>query len=197
MTGRKQPREEPQDALTDALRRARTGDEDGFRLLWLEFQPRILRYVTARGARTPEDVASETWLRVVRELGRFSGGADEFAAWLFTVARNQAIDAARRQARRPLLLAPPEQLLDHASCDDPAQEVLDRLGLQDALTLIRSLPEDQADAVALRVIADLEPAAVARILGKSPGAVRVATHRGLRTLATRLSTTVGASGVTP
>ena len=197
MSGRGHSRREPDADLAEGLRRAQNGEEQGFRLLWLEYQPRVLRYVTARGAHAPEDVASETWLRVVRELGRFSGGIDEFTPWLFTVARNQAIDAARHRARRPVLLAPPEELLDHPGGGDPVQEVLNRLSLQDALALIRSLPEDQADAVALRVIADLDPVTVARVLGKSPGAVRVATHRGLRTLAARLSAAVSTGGVTP
>lgn len=197
MSGRGRPRRAADPDLAEALRQAQAGNEQAFRQLWLAYQPRVLRYVAARGAHAPEDVASETWLRVVSELGRFSGGVDEFAAWLFTIARNQAIDAARHRARRPVLLAPVEELLDQPAPSDPAQEVLDRLSLHDALALIRTLPDDQADAVALRVIADLDPAAVARVLGKSPGAVRVATHRGLKALAARLTGAPAPSGVTP
>ena len=52
-----------------------------------------------------------------------------------------------------------------------------------AVALIRTLPPDQAEVVMLRVVAGLEPAEVARIIGKSPGAVRVLGHRGLRRLA--------------
>ena len=51
------------------------------------------------------------------------------------------------------------------------------------MALVAGLSRDQAEAVALRVIAGLDTPAVASILGKSPGAVRVALHRGLRTLA--------------
>jgi RNA polymerase sigma-70 factor (ECF subfamily) len=40
----------------------------------------------------------------------------------------------------------------------------------------------------LRVIAGLDTEAVARIVGRSPGAVRVAAHRGLRRLAKTLTT---------
>jgi RNA polymerase sigma-70 factor (ECF subfamily) len=49
--------------------------------------------------------------------------------------------------------------------------------------MLAGLSQDQAEAVALRVIAGLDTPAVASILGKSPGAVRVALHRGLRALA--------------
>ena len=131
---------------------------------------------------------------MIRDLDRFSGDGDDFAAWLFTIARNQAIDAARYRARRPVVLTPVEELYDLAGPADPAQEVLDGLSLQAALRLIRSLPADQADAVALRVVADLGVTDAARVLGKSPGAVRVSTHRGLRSLAKRLAT---GAGVTP
>jgi RNA polymerase sigma-70 factor (ECF subfamily) len=57
------------------------------------------------------------------------------------------------------------------------------MSLRTAISLLASLSQDQAEAVALRVIAGLDTAAVADILGKSAGAVRVALHRGLRTLA--------------
>jgi RNA polymerase sigma-70 factor (ECF subfamily) len=51
------------------------------------------------------------------------------------------------------------------------------------LELIASLPGDQAEIIMLRVVAGLEAREVARIVGKSPGAVRVSAHRGLRKLA--------------
>jgi RNA polymerase sigma-70 factor (ECF subfamily) len=55
-----------------------------------------------------------------------------------------------------------------------------------AITLIATLPRDQAEAVLLRVVMGLDAATVGRVLGKRPGAVRTATHRGLRRLAERL-----------
>jgi len=60
--------------------------------------------------------------------------------------------------------------------------VLYGLSTKQAVALVAGLSRDQAEVVALRVIAGLDTDAVARILRKSPGAVRVALHRGLRTL---------------
>jgi RNA polymerase sigma-70 factor (ECF subfamily) len=51
-----------------------------------------------------------------------------------------------------------------------------------ALELIKTLPRDQAEAVLLRHVAGLDVARAAEVLGKRPGAVRVAAHRGLRRL---------------
>ena len=65
-------------------------------------------------------------------------------------------------------------------------QALERLSTDDALRLVASLPPDQAELVALRVIAGLDVAAVAAITGRSPGAVRVGVHRALRVLSTRV-----------
>jgi RNA polymerase sigma-70 factor (ECF subfamily) len=51
------------------------------------------------------------------------------------------------------------------------------------LSAVAALPEDQAEIIVLRVVAGLGAPEVAQIVGKTPGAVRVAAHRGLRRLA--------------
>jgi len=168
--------------LGGALARARSGDEAGFLELWRSLQPRLLRYPRVLGCDDPDDVASETWLQVVRDLSRFSGDEDDFRHWLFTVGRHRAIDAARARIRRR---ASPvadglDGLADRQMVED---QVLDGLSVRKAIGMLVGLSQDQAEAVALRVIAGLDTPAVADILGKSPGAVRVALHRGLRTLA--------------
>ena len=66
---------------------------------------------------------------------------------------------------------------------DTADVVLERLSTRAVLAAIASLPTDQAEIIMLRVVAGLDAPSVARIVGKSPGAVRVAAHRGLRRLA--------------
>src|SRR3954447_16025812 len=172
--------------LDTALRRARDGDERGFRELWAALQPRLLRYLAVKAPGLAEDVAAETWLQVVRDLARFRGDADDFRAWLFTVARNRAIDAARASSARPVLLLPdlPEPGTTAGSAEAQA---LERLSTQDALRLVATLPAEQAELVALRVIAGLDVATVASITGRSAGAVRVGVHRALKVLSTRFA----------
>jgi RNA polymerase sigma-70 factor (ECF subfamily) len=165
-----------------ALARARSGDEAGFLELWRQLQPRLLRYLRVLNCDDADDVASETWLQVVRDLPRFSGGDEDFRRWLFTVGRHRAVDDARARKRRPVISMPEATaaIADHDLVED---QVLHALSARRAVSLLGTLPADQAEAVALRVLAGLDTSAVAGILGKSPGAVRVALHRGLRTLA--------------
>jgi RNA polymerase sigma-70 factor, ECF subfamily len=168
--------------LEDALARASKGDEAGFLELWRALQPRLLRFLRVVGCDDPDDVASETWLQVVRDLHRFSGGEEDFRRWLFTIGRHRAVDAARARSRRPAAAVNSglDLLADTQLVED---QVLDGMSVQGAVALLSRLSRDQAEAVALRVIAGLETPDVAKILGKSAGAVRVALHRGLKALA--------------
>jgi len=170
------------DDFDDALVRARSGDETAFLRLWENLHPRLLRYLRVLGCDEADDVASETWLQVVRDLRRFQGGAGDFRCWLFTIGRHRAIDASRTRmrSRGALLSAAAAQVVDHNPVED---EVLADLSTRQAVALVAGLSRDQAEVVALRIIAGLDTTAVARILGKSSGAVRIALHRGLRTLA--------------
>jgi RNA polymerase sigma-70 factor (ECF subfamily) len=169
--------------LDDALRRARAGDESGFLELWRALQPRLLRYLRVHSGDGCEDIAAETWLQIVRDLPSFIGTADGFRGWLFTIARHRAIDAARAKAARPVVPIGDVGAAGRPTFAPSAEsEAIDRLSTEQALALVASLPSDQAELVALRVIAGLDVAAVAAIVGKSPGAVRVSVHRGLRAL---------------
>jgi RNA polymerase sigma-70 factor (ECF subfamily) len=76
---------------------AAAGDEAAFRVLWRDLQPGLLRYLDALAPGASEDLASETWLRVVDGLARFSGDERAFRAWVFTVARHRAVDRWRRR----------------------------------------------------------------------------------------------------
>jgi RNA polymerase sigma-70 factor, ECF subfamily len=175
--------------------RAQRGDPDAFRALYRDTQPRLLRYLHALVGDDAEDVASETWLQVTRDLAGFSGDYDHFRGWIATIARHRALDHLRRHARRPPAIpVPNEDLASRPAGDDTADGALEAVSTTAALALIATLPADQAEAVLLRAVLGLDAATAARVLGKRPGAVRTAAHRGLRTLAKRLD--AGLPGLT-
>jgi RNA polymerase sigma-70 factor (ECF subfamily) len=173
-------------AFPAVLAAAARGDEDALARLWRDLQPRLLRYLTVLAQGAAEDLASDTWLAVIRGIGRFQGDEPGFRTWVFTIARHQVIDGRRRSARRMAEGLPAAGLADRPAPDDPAAAALEGISTRAALALIATLPADQAEAIVLRVVAGLDVARVAAIMGKRPGAVRVLTHRGLRRLAERL-----------
>ena len=167
--------------------RAQRGDAEAFRALYRDTQPRLLRYLRALAGDDAEDVASEAWLQIARDLPGFAGDLDQFRGWAATVARHRALDHLRRQSRRPASVpVPAEELAGLAAGDDTAERALDAVATRGAVALIATLPPDQAEAVLLRAVVGLDAAAAAAVLGKRPGAVRTAASRGLRTLARRL-----------
>ncbi len=170
-------------SFPSVLAHAQRGDEQAFAILWRDLQPALLRYFRVATPAVTEDLAAETWLGVIQGLERFKGDERGFRSWVFTLARHRAVDWQRWKARRPAMLVPVELLDDQAAPDDPAAAALEALSTRAALTLIAELPHDQAEVVALRLIAGLDVAQVARIVGKRPGTVRVIAHRGLRRLA--------------
>jgi RNA polymerase sigma-70 factor (ECF subfamily) len=178
-------RDRPADVAA-AVRWGQGGDEVGFRLLYRDMQPRLLRYLRVLVAGDAEDVASEAWLQISRDLAAFRGDLDDFRGWATAVARNRALDHLRRQRRRPPAGEPLEALAHVAADQDTAQSAVDAIGTDAALELIAQLPPDQAEAVLLRVIIGLDAKAAARVLGKRPGAVRTAAYRGLNRLAEHL-----------
>lgn len=171
--------------FADVLTAAQEGSTEALDLLWRDYHPSLLRYLRTTEPGAAEDLASDVWLLATQNLGRFRGGEPHFRAWLFTIARRRVIDHHRRATRRRT--TPVSWIPDCPAPDDPAATALDTVSLGDLGPHLRSLPPDQAEAVLLRIVAGLDVARVAGIMGKRPGAVRVLSHRGLRTLAQRLN----------
>jgi RNA polymerase sigma-70 factor, ECF subfamily len=180
--------------LTVAVQCAQRGDEAAFRVVYRDVQPRLLRYLQALVGDDAEDVASEAWLQISRDIRNFHGDASGFRGWAATIARNRAMDHLRRLRRRPADTVPLEDFYERAGAEDTAGSALDVISTEHAVRMIASLPHDQAEAVLLRVVLGLDAESAGRVLGKRAGAVRTAAYRGLRRLARDLGED---PGVTP
>lgn len=173
---------QPIDAVLD---RARNGDNDAFSVLYKDTQPRLVRYAAVLVGQDADDVTAEAWLQIARDLRKFTGNISAFRGWAATVVRNRAFDLKRAASRRPSV--PVEtMLLDRAADNDTAGAAAEAISTQAALALIATLPRDQAEAVLLRTVVGLDATTAAEVLGKRPGAVRVAAHRGLKALGRQL-----------
>lgn len=136
--------------------------------------PSVLGYLRGQGVPEPEDVLSEVFLQVARSLPRFRGDDDELRRWVFTIARNRAIDDRRRRRRRPVVAD--AEVPDAAA---PAPTAVD-VELRAALA---RLTAEQREVVALRFVADLSIEEVAGITNRTVGAVKAMQHRALAQLA--------------
>ncbi|MFI6357526.1 RNA polymerase sigma factor [Streptomyces sp. NPDC050743] len=172
--------------LGAAVARAQEGDEAAFAVAYRFVQPGLLGYLHGIVGDDAEDVAADAWLEIARDLGRFKGDGAGFRGWTATIARHRALDHLRRQRVRPRAGGTEQDVLDLPGPHSTHEQALESLSTERALELVRGLPRDQAEAVLLRVVVGLDGPAAARVLGKRPGAVRTAAHRGLKRLARQL-----------
>ena len=147
----------------------------------------VAGFLRAQGVAEPEDVTSEVFLSVFAGVGSFRGSESQFRSWVFTIAYRRMIDARRARARVPATTA---LEASSANGDGPApsaeDEALQSMGTDRVERILRGLPSDQRDVLALRVIADLTVDQVAAALGKKPGAVKALQRRALAGLRRRL-----------
>jgi RNA polymerase sigma-70 factor (ECF subfamily) len=171
-----------------ALAAAQAGDESGMTALFRSLHPHLLRYLRAKDPAAAEDLASEVWIGVWSGIGSFRGDERAFRAWVFTIAARRLTDHRRRAGRLRAEPGPGPLLTDAPAPDDPAALVTDGLTAQEAVRrMVAGLPPDQAEVLLLRVVADLDVAEVARIMGRTEVSVRVLQHRALKRLSDRYS----------
>ena len=161
---------------------ARSGDQAAWRELYALHHRRLTVWLGSLAPGdaldSPEDLAAEAWLLAAAKLGEFSGSDDDFAGWLFTLARNLAANSHRKAVRRrtePTAVDPSSDEVWGLARDDVA-----RVDEQDATReLLSHLSRREAEVVACIDVVGLDVAATARALGMKPTAVRVARHRAL------------------
>ena len=160
---------------------AKTGDQDAWRALYRAHAGRLVVWLGTRSgtdsAVAAEDVAAQTWLTAAEKVADYEGGADEFGAWLFGIARRVAANSRRRSGRRrtdPVAEAPVG-----SDVAGPDTSIPDQAWIRD---LLAGLSPRERDVVACVDVVGLSTADTARALGMTQVAVRVARHRALRRL---------------
>jgi len=181
------------------VRDARAGDSRALGQLYDTYRDRVARFATGRigDAEKAEDVTSETFEAVCRNLGSYWAGTD-FEAWLFTIAHRRVADHFRRRSRRREValdeaVDPAGQGVRHAlpAVAGPEEAVLAAERRAEVAGAFRRLRNDQQEVLALRVLGGLSAAQVGAVLGKSEGAVRVAQHRALASLREAMGVAAG------
>lgn len=164
------------------LAAAQNGSDEAFAILWRDANPALLRYLRVIASDYADDIAAETWVQVVRGLPKFQGDEPAWRAWLFTTARRRLLDQVRSRKRHPA------EPLDGIHADqeprsaDAEQLAMANISTESAMAVLTRLPAQQAEVIMLRVVAGLDTDVVADMMDKSPGAVRVLAHRGLKKL---------------
>ena len=163
---------------------ARAGDAEAFGQLYDHYVTGIYRFIYYRvgAAHLAEDLTSETFVRGLRAIQRFTWQGKDFGAWLTTIARNLVVDHFKSSRARLELVADdvPEPGVREPSPEDGVLELLTNEILHD---LVNALPPEQRDCILMRFIQGLSIAQTAAALGRSEGAIKQLQLRAVRNLA--------------
>jgi RNA polymerase sigma-70 factor (ECF subfamily) len=177
--------------LSDAsLLAAARDDPDAFSKLYERYAEPVNGYFVRRtGSRaTALDLTAETFAQAWLVRARFRDETNGSAApWIYGIARNVLLMSIRRGAieRRATERLGLQDHLDRPQyVEDPTPESAWADGADE---LLDTLPENQREAVRLRVLEDLEYSDIALALGTTPATARVRVHRGLSALKRHLN----------
>jgi len=160
---------------------ARQGDPAACATLYDRHYDAVYRYCYYHVGDAPlaQDLAGEVFVRMVENLDRFDVRGRPLLAWLYAIARNLIADTYRKRGQSPQLPLDQVQVADK---DTLAQRVEQRLLAEDLAAALRRLTEEQRQVILLKFVLDHDNAEVARMLGKSEGAIKSLQHRALAAL---------------
>jgi RNA polymerase sigma-70 factor, ECF subfamily len=175
------------DAAADAdlVRRAQAGDATEFGRLYERYFEKVYSYLSFKlgNPSEAEDLTGQVFLKALESLGSYKWTGVPFQAWLFRIAHNQLVDTLRRRGRRPS--APLEHagsVADERREANPDETLALALQRDDVIAAVDQLTELQRQVIALKFAGGLSNAEVARLMGKSEGAVKALQHAALVSL---------------
>ena len=160
------------------VRRAQQRDEEAFAQLYEEYFDKIYRYVTLKiGDPTEaEDLTQQVFVKALNSISSFKWKGIPFSAWLFRIAHNQVVDYLRRKTRRATM--PLDESL--AGSDINLQLAAEqKLDIEQLLLATKRLTKAQQEVISLRFASELPIAQIAKIMGKSQGAVKALQHSAI------------------
>ena len=160
------------------VRRAQQRDEEAFTQLYEANFDKIYRYVALRiGDKTEaEDMTQQVFLNALQSISSFKWKGIPFSAWLFRIAHNQVVDYLRKKTKQAAALLDESQV---SSDSNPQLMAEHKLDIEQLVSATKQLTETQREVISLRFAGELPIAQVAKVMGKSQGAVKALQHSAI------------------
>ncbi len=159
------------------VQKAQQNDNEAFAELYELYFDKIYRYIMLKtGNRTDaEDMTQQVFLKAFKSLSSYQYKSVPFSAWLYRIAHNQIVDYFRLSSRQQTCeLA--EEIVPDDSDNNPQNKTELKMDTESLIKATRQLTKLQQEVIALRFSSDLPVAEVARLMGKSEGAVKALQH---------------------
>jgi len=170
---------------------AAQGDREAFGALYERYVFRVFRHVyyLTSDPHTAEDLTAQTFLNALEAIPRYQMRGVPFLAWLLRIAYNLTVN--HRKVRRNGTTQLPEGLEIEGTTYSPEASCEAKADGERVWEGVRRLRDDQRQVIVMRFIDGLSYPDIARVLGKSIGAVRVIQYRALCALRRKLEDDLG------
>lgn len=174
--------------LRDLARRAAGGEPDAWEALYRRAYPRLFSYARRRvpSDHAADDAVSETMVRALDRMSTFRWKGAGVDAWLYRILRNVVLESYRDTMRTQ-----PQAETDADPVPGPLDEIVGREELGHVRNAFSRLDPDDREVLELRVVGGLSAQDVGAVLGRRPGAVRMAQSRALKKLRTGFEEVTG------
>ena len=159
-----------------AVQRAKEGDEDAMRFLYLRYADNVYGYVCSivRDEHEAEDVTQQVFAKLLTALPRYEPRGVPFSAWILRVAHNAAIDHMRAP--------PPRAVRGGPRARGGATTAAAASARATCASRSTRCPREQREVIVLRFLVGLSPREIAERMGRTEDAVHGLQHRGRRRL---------------
>lgn len=166
------------------IRMAQQGDAEACTMLYDRHYDAVYRYCYYRvgDQNLAQDLTGEVFARMVEKLDTFKVRGRPLLAWLYTIARNLVADAHRQNGEANHVTLGEAFEVSAGDAASPYLGVERRLQAECLGAALRHLTEEQRQVILLKFLEDYRNGQIARILGKSEGAVKALQHRALKAL---------------
>ncbi len=158
-----------------AIARAKEGDRDALRLLYIRYSGNVYGYVRSIVCddKEAEDLTQHVFMKLITVIVKYDDHGVPFSGWLLRLSRNVALDYLRRRRATPT-----EEVYGADSHIDEAGRDRAR-SLHEALA---TLPDEQRNVLIMRHVVGLSPPEIAEQMGRSESSIHGLHHRGRRAL---------------
>jgi RNA polymerase sigma-70 factor (ECF subfamily) len=177
---------------TELIALAAKGDREAFGALYERYVFRVFRHVyyLTNDSHTAEDLTAQTFLNALEAIHRYEVRGVPFLAWLLRIAYNLTVNY--KKVRKNGSTAPlPETVEVEGTIYSPEASCEAKAEGERVWEGVRRLRGDQRQVIVMRFIDGLSYPDIAKVLGKSIGAVRVIQYRALCALRRRLEDDLG------
>jgi RNA polymerase sigma-70 factor, ECF subfamily len=180
------------DDESELLEKAREYDVGALGVIYDRYAGRIYSYILHQvgDEALAEDLTANVFTRVLGAIRTSRAWQQSFTSWLYRIAHNLVVDHYRR--KRPIQDVPLDERLV-AARENPVATVEQMLSQEEVKLAMASLTLEQRTVLALKFFEGLSNLEVARVMGKTEGAIKSLQYRALGALRRQLEEMWGES----